>query len=203
MLKDSSQIIKLDGKNVFVDVREAFIIDKVVMQFRRYDQSLAKGSKITSSVDFYLSLEDFSYLCYVLYSGGINKLLQKQSYTVYGGSIRNGKVVSRILKIEGGQDDKFFVKAQSGPGKKTQTGAITPAFEKPETEIVIRLSSEQLKKLGLSGERALRIRDMWVAMGVLEEKCEALRFENRKTERPAPVSAHAPAFDGNAALDLF
>ena len=203
MLKENSQIIKIDAKNVFLDVREAFVIDRVVLQFRRYDQSLSKGNKITQSIDYYLSLEDFAYLCYVFYSGGINKILQKQSYVNYSGSVKNGKVISRILKIEGGQDDKFFVKAQSGPGKKTATGAISPVFgDKPDTEIVIKLSSEQIKKFGLAGERALRIRDMWVAMGVLDEKCEALRFKKIEFEEPIR-KIPAPVYEGYAALDLF
>ncbi len=192
MLKDSGQIIKIDGKDVFVDIREAFTIDKVVFQFRKYNNQAEKGNKITKQVDYYMNLDDFSYFCYCLYTGGIKKVIAESGYTCYGGSVRDGKIYSRILKIEGGEDGKFYLKVQQGPGKKTSTGAITPAYvdNKPETEIILRLTCEQLKKIGLTGERAIRIRDMWVANGCLEEKCSALHF----AKTPQPTEDRTDAF---------
>lgn len=187
MFQENSQIIKKDGKGVFVDIRETFEIDRVVLQFRRYDNTAEKGAKIKASIDYYMELEDFHYLCYVLYSGGINKLLQGKGYAHFSGSKdKSGRLMSRILRIEGGTDDKYFLKAQTGPGKPTSTGAVLPAFgDKPETEIVIKLTSEELKTIGLAGERAIRIRDMWLALGVLEERCQALKFKKDEDQIPS------------------
>ena len=187
MLKDSSQIIKIDARESFVDVREAFGIEKVTFQFRKYDKNAPKGQKTKSAIDCYLDIEDFAYLSCCLKTGGIRKLLAEgKPYTNYGGSVKDGKVISRQLKIEGGNDGKYYLKAQMGPGKKTATGAITPAYTdgKPEKEIVILLNDEQIKKLGIAGERAVRYFDIWSAMGVLDEKCEKLRYKG-KEESPS------------------
>ncbi|WP_088363575.1 hypothetical protein [Bacillus cereus] len=55
----------------------------------------------------------------------------------YGGSFRDGQVISRTLKIEGisnGDKVQFRFTIQEGPGMKTQTGAIKPSG-KPTTVV--------------------------------------------------------------------
>ena len=177
LLKDSTQIARADVKGGFVDLRAAFELGKVLFQFRKYDLTKPKGQRFIAnqSVDIYMNLDTFSYLFYACVSGGINKILANGGYVNYGGTSKKGPVTARVFKIEGGQDDKYFLKAQSGPGKLTSTGAIQPAWKEPAAEVVLRLTSEQLKTLALCGQRAINIRDMWLAMGILDEKCAELK----------------------------
>ena len=70
--------------------------------------------------------------------------------TDYKGSANGGgQPVSRVLKIKGPKDGKFWLEVQNGPGQVIGAGAVKPAGE-PEASISIALTTWEARKLALA-----------------------------------------------------
>lgn len=191
MFENSRTIIRIDGKNCFLDLCDAFNLDgKVCFQFRQYNSRLEKGKRITKSIDCYMKLEDFSYFCQIMKTGRIERLAQQAKansesgfiaplYVNYGGTNKQGQpVVSKKLQIEAGTKSPLVLCALQGPGVVGKTGMITPNYldkDKSIDKIYIPLSEESMIKIGIAGTRAIYYYDTWSANGTLDDKLEALK----------------------------
>ena len=216
MFEKSRTIIRIDGRNNFLDLQEAFAIGKVCFQFRSYDATKAEGSRITSAIDCYMTLEEFSYFCQIMQTGRIGRLVQqevaaagngypKPGYLLYGGTNKPGKpVVSRKLQVEAGKKTCYVLSALQGPGKAGNKGQIIPAFmDKDATKIQVPLSEETATKIGLAGKRAICYYDIWSANGTLDAQLNRLKnlyvqgqrqvVSSNVTPFQQPAAPYAPA----------
>ena len=188
MFEKGKTIFKIDGRNLFVDVQEAFAIGKVCFMFRRYDDTKEKGNRITGSIDCYMTIEEFSYFCHLLKTARMGKMIAneiaaagggypKPAYILYGGTNKPGSpVISRKLQVEKGMKTPYVLTALQGPGKAGAKGQIMPAYmDKDAEKITVPMAEETACKLGLTGERAIQIHDTWTAMGTLQQNLERLK----------------------------
>lgn len=140
-----------------LEISEWFDEGKIRIGFRKYDDSQSSGSRITESIDFYMSVPEFELLCHNLLSGNIVKTINagKQVQPLYKGNLRNGEVVSRVLWF-GRSRVGIFLNACEGPGKRTDTGAVTPLYRVQDApkKISIPLNSEEIKSFAIQGKRA-------------------------------------------------
>lgn len=165
------QIIRFDGKDSFFEVMaNAFSIDKVQINFRKYDASKAKGSKFTQQVDCYVNVEDALVLAQDVLSGKINSLAQAEKakgakypapvWQSMGGMSADkakekglrtdGMALSRVIKLAPGSAKPFVITAESGKGEQNEKGLIVPRYgTSPENRIMVALTGDQLKQLAL------------------------------------------------------
>lgn len=140
-----------------IEIVEAYSINKIKIGFRNYNSNADKGSKISNSVDFYMSISEFELLCHNLLSGNIISRLNKgESIPVYyKGSTRDGSIYARTLSISK-SNKGVFVTATEGPGEKTTTGAVKPLYKMSDApqKVSISLDTEEIKNFALQGKRA-------------------------------------------------
>jgi hypothetical protein len=67
----------------------------------------------------------------------------------YKGSANGGQPVSRVLKVRGPKDGKYWLEIQNGPGEIIGAGAVKPAGD-PDASISIALSLWEARKLALA-----------------------------------------------------
>ncbi|WP_368262603.1 hypothetical protein [Clostridium disporicum] len=167
----NKQILKLDGKDTFFEIMaNAFGIDKVQINFRKYDDSQEKGSKITQSVDIFIDIPEALVLSQDILSGKIAQLAKTekakgakypaQIWQTMGGvnaekaktrGLRtDGMALSRVLKIVPGLKQPFVFTAESGKGEENDKGLIVPRYgTTPENRIMVAVTDEQLKQIAL------------------------------------------------------
>lgn len=163
------QIIRIDGKNCFVEIMTGqFHKGKVILNFEQYDETKAKGERTVARITYYMPFEKFLQLEQDVMSGKLAKLAEKEKannkypnavYTDLTGTSaellkRNnqarpdGNSESRQLKIIPGLKADFMLQAEKGAGEKNATGIIKPLYgNKPEQKVAIPMSGDDLKKL--------------------------------------------------------
>lgn len=163
------QIIRLDGKNCFVEIMSGqFHKGKVILNFEQYDETKAKGERTVARITYYMPFEKFLQLEQDVMSGKLAKLAEKEKatnkypnavYTDLTGTSaellkRNnqarpdGNSESRQLKLIPGLKADFMLQAEKGAGEKSATGIIKPLYgNKPEQKVAIPMSGDDLKKL--------------------------------------------------------
>lgn len=163
------QIIRLDGKNCFVEVMTGqFHKGKVILNFEQYDDTKAKGERTIARITYFMPFDKFLQLEQDVKSGKLAKLAEKEKannkypnaiYTDLTGTsnellkrnnqARNdGNSESRQLKIIPGLKAEFMIQAEKGPGEKSSTGIIKPLYgNKPEQKVAIPMSGNDLKRL--------------------------------------------------------
>lgn len=170
--KDEKQIIRLDGKNCFVEAMNyAFGIGKVQVNFIEYDLSKGQGERVKQEVNIYMDIDKFMVLANDVLSGKIAKLSEVEKakgnqycnaiYTDMGGvSAKNlesrgqartdGKALSRQFKIVPGNKVPFMLVGECGAGEESDTGLIVPKYgAKPEQVVRIPLQADDLKRFVL------------------------------------------------------
>ncbi|ADO59438.1 hypothetical protein [Paenibacillus polymyxa] len=175
--KSPEQIIRLDGKNVFLEVmNSAFEISKVLINFQEYDATKEKGNRIKQEISIYFDLDKFLVLSNDLLTGRLSSLAKKakeeqekggykyckEIYMDQGGtsaarleqkgkSRPDGKSEARMLKITPGEKIPWMISAELGPGEESETGLIMPKFvnNRPEKQIRVPVSNEDFKRLVL------------------------------------------------------
>lgn len=167
----NKQIIRFDGKDTFFEVMaNAFGIDKVQINFRKYDVSKSKGSKFTQQVDCYVNVEDALVLAQDILSGKIHALAEAEKakgakypapiWQSMGGMTADrakdkglrtdGMALSRVIKLAPGSAKPFVLTAESGKGEQNAQGLIVPRYgTSPENRIMVALTGDQLKQLAL------------------------------------------------------
>ena len=176
MAKDVSlnQIIRFDGKNVFVEVLDsAFEIGKIMLAFKEYDLSKPQGQRFTNEITSYMDIAEFETLAYNIKFRFIdrdaakarenqragNYKFCKEVYADMGGTTlenlakRNQsrldkKDESRVFKITPGDKMPWILSAEKGPGKRTETGLIAPDG-KPDVTIRVPLSDKDFRKFAI------------------------------------------------------
>ena len=163
------QIIRLDGKNCFVEVMTGqFHKGKVILNFEQYDDSKAKGERTIARITYFMPFEKFLQLEQDVMSGKLAKLAEKEKannkypgavYTDLTGTSSellkknnqarpDGNSESRQLKLIPGLKADFMLQAEKGAGEKSATGIIKPLYgNKPEQKVAIPMSGDDLKKL--------------------------------------------------------
>lgn len=181
----SSQIVREDAKNSFVEaMADAFEIDKLRLNFIKYDTTKVTGQKQTANIPIYLDINEADAIMENILNGHYASLIKAQKIKkdnneisnfapiaeFYGGvSAKNlasrgqsrpdGKALSRILSVEVSisPSNMLVLSAQSGPGIENKTGGITPDYKTGGfTKVSIPLSQQAAFRLALAIKRALQ-----------------------------------------------
>lgn len=183
MAKDVSlnQVIRFDGRNVFMEVMDwALPIGKIILAFKEYDLSKPKGERFTKEIDIFMNVEEFEVLAHDISLRFIDRLARqareiqksggykycKEIYTDMGGttfemlakrgkSRADKKDESRIFKITPGDKIPWILSAESGAGKRTETGLIAPDG-KPDVVIRVPLSEKDFRKFAIAVNNELQ-----------------------------------------------
>ncbi|WP_337018383.1 hypothetical protein [Oceanobacillus massiliensis] len=173
-MSESNQIIRIDGKNVFLEVlNSAFQIGKVQMNFLEYDVTKDKGERIRNEIAIYVDMDKFLVLSNDVLNGRISALAIKAREEQQRGNFKyckeiwddiggisaetlikrgkeraDGRSLSRQIKLTPGDKVPWVVSAETGPGELTKTGLIVPRYtgNKPEVVIRVPISNEDLKR---------------------------------------------------------
>jgi len=168
------QIIRFDGRNVFMEVMDsAFEIGKVMMNFKEYDLSKPQGQRFTKEVTIYMDIHEFERLAHDIKFRFIDRLAHnarqqqkaggykycKEIYIDMGGTTRevlakrnksreDNKDESRVFKITPGDKIPWILSAEKGAGKRLETGLIAPDG-KPDEVIRVPLSDDDFRKFAI------------------------------------------------------
>lgn len=176
MAKEGSlnQIIRFDGRNVFVEVLDsAFEIGKIMLAFKEYDLSKPQGQRFVNEITIYMDITEFETLAHDIKIRYIDREAKKarelqktgnykfckEIYIDMGGTTleslarRNQsrpdkKDESRIFKITPGDKMPWILSAEKGAGKRTETGLIAPDG-KPDVVIRVPLSDKDFRKFAI------------------------------------------------------
>lgn len=172
--KNPSQIIRFDGKNVFMEIMShAFSIGKVQINFIEYNASAEKKSRQTKNIPIYIDMDKFLLLTHDVLSGRFVHLAKeaqqakakggykyaKEIYQDLGGiSATNlkkrgkerpdGMSMSRQFKITPGDKIPWIISGEIGAGKEDEKGLIVPQG-RPEESVRVALSDDDFKKMAL------------------------------------------------------
>ena len=168
------QIIRFDGRNVFMEVMDsAFEIGKVMMNFKEYDLSKPQGQRFTKEVTIYMDIHEFERLAHDIKFRFIDRIAHnarqqqkaggykfcKEIYTDMGGTTReslakrnqsrdDNKDESRLFKITPGDKMPWILSSEKGAGKRLETGLIAPDG-KPDMIIRVPLSDNDFRKFAI------------------------------------------------------
>lgn len=159
---ENHQIIRLDGKNKFVEsLSRGFDIGKVMFNFVEYDDKRKAGDRIVQNVTVYMDFAKFRVFAQDMLSGLLARKAAENKGKVFedltgtpadklkqhGRERQDGKAESRKIYL-GPSSKGFFFTAESGPGERSETGLIKPAG-KAEKKVSIPIDAEQAKSLVL------------------------------------------------------
>ncbi|OAA87796.1 hypothetical protein [Clostridium ljungdahlii] len=175
MVKNNiNQILRIDGKNVFLEVmNNAFQINKVQINFVKYDLKLEKNSRQLINISLYIDIDKILILANDILSGRLaalakqaNNIKEKSGYKyckeIYadiggvsavklkerGKERPDGKCLFRRFKITPGDKVNWIFSGEIGAGEESETGLIIPQ-DKPEEIVRVPLNDEDLKKFAL------------------------------------------------------
>jgi len=184
------QFEKFDSRSSFLEVCECFELDKIRLGFRSFDQNKSKGSRITASIDIYMSLRDANELAYQIQSKQIAKAKAealsasqegKPAAPLYkskiGGTKVDGKIRYRDFAIFPGTKADYAIGANAGVGKQDEQGLIQKVGN-PDTKIFIPLSEVDLRAFAKALTRAIASYDTVKAMEFFKMKA-AMNKQNK------------------------
>ena len=166
--RNQYQITRKDARNCFVEsLSDAFGLEKVHLTFATYDISRPIGQRQTNNIGIYIAVDEFLELCRKLECGELKFIMQQRQKTkdnspifeslggtsaeklkATGKSRKDGKSISRTVKLIIGERSDFLLVADSGPGEQTKTGLIVPKFgNKPENHVAVSMTFETLSEL--------------------------------------------------------
>lgn len=175
-MKNFNQIVRIDGKNCFVEVLDsAFAIEKVQINFISYDD---KTNKQVAMIPFYLDFSDFFVLETDVLSGKIAALadLEKKKGNKYPNHIymqqggvsaanlkkrgqerADGMSLSRQFKIIPGNKYPFMVQGEQGKGEENPQGLIVSRYGgKPDDRVMVPMQGDDLKKFVMMTSAKIR-----------------------------------------------
>ena len=149
--------VRKTDKNL-IEIVEVFEkLDKVRIGFRNFSLNEEKGSRVSASVDFYMTIPELDLLCHNLLSGNIVKTINAGGSVppMYKGSKRGDEIFSRTLSFAKSNKGLFFT-ACEGPGKMNNTGAVMPLYKMNDapSKVSIPLNNEEIKAFAIQGKRA-------------------------------------------------
>lgn len=162
--KNADQIIRLDGKNVFLEVlSDAFSIGKVQINFCEYDPN--NGNKQIKKIPIYIDIDKFLVLCHDIMSGKMAKLaeieradtVKRKNYAKSTGKEDKYIYCKEIYDDLGGIGSESLAKKLSAH-KLKNTGKPLYNFEIPSGQSLSRqfkITPGDRKPWILSGEQGL------------------------------------------------
>lgn len=195
--KNWNQIIRIDGKNVFVEaMNNAFKIGRVQLNFISYD---AKSNKMSANIPIYLTFEEFFSLKQDVISGRLAKLAEvekakgakypKEVYLKQGGvSAKNlkargqerpdGMSLARQMKIVPGMKYPFMVQGEQGAAEENPQGLIVPRYGgKPDDRVMVPMDGETMKQFFLTIDAHIKAYLNSVYSVIAEEDMKDIRQE--------------------------
>ena len=166
--KNSSQIIRKDARNCFVEsLSDAFGNGRAHFVFATYDLNKPAGQRQTNNIHIYIAIPELLELCRKLTCGELRYILQQKKQTgdskpiqewlggtsaeklrQFGKSRPDGKSLSRVCKLMAAQKTDFLFTASSGPGEKDAKGLIVPKFgNRPENHVAVSMTFESFSEL--------------------------------------------------------
>lgn len=188
----------------FLNLYDALRIEKVKMEIAGYDPA---SNRQTGHASAWLDKDDARLLCHLV----CNRLFLPVTggkWEKYGGSQReDGNIESRTIAVEWDEGDSgrfakfpYRLTVSNGPGKKTQTGGVSPAGE-PTARLTMRVPELDMIKLMLAlgdyihaYETAHHHRLVADRLHELRDKLagRAMQHDSQTAVPPAPASAPAP-----------
>ena len=171
--RDAEQVLRIDGKGVFVEVTtNGLPIDKVYFGFVQYNKSAEKGNRASGNINIYMNVLEAQVLARDIMSGRLAALkvkelkrMQKSGekyanpvYSKQGGTpaaSNNGQAIARLFEITPGSSQPWILCAKQGKAHETQEGLIV-MDGKPETTIRVPCSDVALKQFALAIEAAVQ-----------------------------------------------
>ncbi|MBC7259778.1 MAG: DUF3072 domain-containing protein [Chloroflexi bacterium] len=170
------EIVTYATQSAFFTAYDCLDIGKVRVEVATYE----RGRGQTGRAVAYWSVSDLRLVIHALKSGQFDDLLGGK-YEGFGGSVRDGAVESRVLRLErdAGEDGRFArfplrLTVVNGPGRLTETGAIVPQGE-PEVRVRIRFAVADLLRLLLEVEAYLDAYLCAHIQGIRAERAAALQ----------------------------
>lgn len=169
LTRDFQQVVRVDGKEVFVEVTNTmFEKGKVVLRFIKYNPNAQSKSKFVHDISIFLDMDKFLVLTQDVVSGRIPALGEaakkkatdsgyKYATHIYqhlgGKAARNlneedkkklpdGAALSRQFKITPSMNAKFpwVLSAEVGPGEETKEGLIAPKYPNGKPTEIVRVA---------------------------------------------------------------
>ena len=184
--RDLQQVLRIDAKNVFLEVMlSGLIYDKVLVNFKSYDLNQPSGSRTQAEIGIFMDMYDAELFARDIMSGRIFKLAQKavreahekkskypnHVYESLGGipgkKQPDGIPIARVLQLSPGSDLPWVFCAKQGPGHETKEGLIV--LDHADQTIRVPMYDESLKKFAIALERVTRIWEQLRFMPVREE----------------------------------
>lgn len=178
MKKDSrslEQVLRIDGNGSFCEIMLSGLgIDKVLINFKQYDKTAAKGQRTKGDVAIWLDIHDAQVLAHDILSGRIAKLGkaakaeaeaagQKYPRSVYdnqGGTSASrsatGTATARVFSISPGASQPWVLCAKQGQAHETPEGLIVMDGI-PAVAVRVPATDAALKKFALAMETAVRV----------------------------------------------
>lgn len=171
--RNQYQIIRKDARGCFVETKsDSFPIGKVHLEFATYDISLPEGQRQTNHVNIYIAVAEFMNLAHFVLYGGCHSFLaqlKKQGGDAmnkplfqslggtsakrladYGRPRKDGKSISRSVRLFAGRRADYMFCAESGPGEEDAQGLIVPRYgNRPEQKVTVAMSMASLNEIML------------------------------------------------------
>lgn len=140
--KDPRQIIRIDGKNCFLEVmNSAFSIGKVQINFREYDEKQQKGNRFTKEIDLFMDIDKFLVFANDIISGKVAKIAEVERARAKQEGEKQGKTVYPRELDEftdmGGMNSESL-KRSDERRKKNQFKAYSDMYSIPEGKALSR-----------------------------------------------------------------
>lgn len=212
-LKSPEQVKRIDGRGCFMEMLTTGLpLDKICMNFVSYNTAADKGKRIGGAVMVYLDVHKADVLAENILSGKISKLGEKSKADAAAGGYKyakevfrditgtpssrskreDGKPASRQLKLTPGSSQAWVLSAETGEGKETATGAISPAYSRPETIIRIPMSDDDLKGFALTLRHLVQ---MWYAI-------KFMPVAAKDVEKPNPTESVFSVKSGKVSMKV-
>ena len=138
--QERPRIYTIITKTRFLHVEDSLEIGKLRLFIGAYQ----RGSGAQSTAHHFLDLDDARVLVQDL------GWARTVDFADYKGTANGGQQpVSRVLKLKGPKDGKYWLEVQNGPGQVIGQGAVKPAGE-PEASVSIALETWEARKLALA-----------------------------------------------------
>ena len=177
----------------FLNLYDALRIDKVKVEIAGYDPNT---NRQTGHASAWLDKDDARLLAHLVYQR-LFPAVTGGTWERYGGSQReDGFVESRTITVEWdkGEDERYArfpyrITIANGPGKRTQTGAVTPAGE-PTARLTMRMPEADMIKLMLTLADYVRAYETAHHHRIVAQKMRDLRDKfAERASRQAEVAA--------------
>lgn len=174
-LVSPDQMLRVDGKSEFFEIMvDSLSINKILIRFIKYDKSAPTGSRQQATIPIYLDVLDAMTISGDILSGRLSKMgeksrqVAKEAGSKYpreilsrmGGTSAaksnrgDGKPEFRGFKITPGSMQPWIFSAETGPGKQSEQGLISPDYKAPETIVRVPMTDDTLKKVAYAFQLA-------------------------------------------------